>query len=254
MDIKKMLRKIRTNYRCLLYRGNKYECPFCGFKSRKLLPIGLPHGAIIANRIIGAGVREGGCVKCDSVDRDRLLYAYFKFVLKVFNDNKDFSILHLAPELMLSREFLKYKYRQYSCTDKFMPGYRYPDYTIDMDIMDISFQDNNFDLVICNHVLEHITDDLGAMKELYRVLKPGGTAVLQVPISTLLKITYENPDATTDKKREEYYGQYDHVRIYGQNYTSRLESVGFKVSRLNISEEFKKFGVIVSEDLFICNK
>lgn len=254
MNIKKRLRSIRTMYRVFMYKGNKYECPFCGFKSERLLQIGLHHQAIIDNKIIGAGVRYGGCVKCDSMDRDRLLYAYFKFELKVFKNNKEFSILHLAPELMISKEFLKYRYKEYICTDKFMPGYVYPKYTVDMDIMNITFSDNSFDLVICNHVLEHIPDDLGAMKELYRVLKPEGTAVLQVPISSSLKTTYENPNVKTDEERILHYGQYDHVRIYGGDYVDRLESVGFKVDRVNISDKYKKFGVIQEEDLFVCTK
>lgn len=92
------------------------------------------------------------------------------------------------------------------------------------------------------------------MKELFRVLKPNGIAVLQVPISAILKDSYENPLVKTDKEREEHYGQYDHVRIYGQDYVTRLEAVGFKVTRLNITEKYKKYGLIPEEDLFICTK
>lgn len=254
MNIKKKIRSLRTAYRVFMYRGNKYECPFCGFKSGRLLQIGLHHQAIIYNKIIGAGVRYGGCVKCDSLDRDRLLYAYFKHEMKVFNDNIDFSILHLAPELMISKEFLKYNYRQYICGDKFMPGYKYPHYTVNMDIMNITFPDNFFDLIICNHVLEHIPDDLGSMREIFRVLSPSGKAVLQVPISAILQETYENPKVKTDKEREEHFGQYDHVRIYGQDYVNRLESVGFKVNKINVSDKYQRYGLIAEEDLFICSK
>jgi len=254
MSIKATLRTLRTNWRKVMYKGSKYECPYCGFHANDFLKIGLPHQANITHQIIGAGVRNGGCVNCDSVDRDRLLYAYFKNELQVLQNKPEYAILHLAPEWRLSEEFLKYQYKNYICTDKFMPGYSYPSYTIDMDIMDIQFPENNFDLVICNHVLEHIPNDIAAMKELFRVLKPGGTAVLQVPISATLQESYENPAVTTDQQREEHYGQYDHVRIYGQDYVTRLESVGFKVTRLNISDKYKKYGVIEKEDLFICSK
>ncbi len=127
--------------------------------------------------------------------------------LNVFNNNKSYSILHLAPEWRLSEKFLKYKYKQYICSDKFMPGYHYPKHTIDMDIMDIKFNENTFDLVLCNHVLEHIPDDIAAMKELYRVLKPNGTAILQVPISSTLMKTFEDTNIKTDEEREEIYGQ-----------------------------------------------
>jgi SAM-dependent methyltransferase len=254
MSLKAILRNIRTQYRKIVYSGSKYQCPYCGFKANDFLKIGLPYKAIIENKIIGAGVRNGGCVNCDSVDRDRLLYAYFKHEIDVLKDLPEYSILHLAPEWRLSEEFLKYNYKQYICTDKFMTGYKYPAHTVDMDIMNITFPNDTFDLVICNHVLEHIPNDIGAMKELFRVLKPNGIAVLQVPISAILKDSYENPSVTTDKEREEHYGQYDHVRIYGQDYVTRLESVGFKVTRLNITEKYKKYGLIPEEDLFICTK
>lgn len=254
MSIKSVLRNIRRVYRKFIYKGTKYHCPYCGFNSNDFLQIGLPHQANVKYQIIGAGIRNGGCVNCDSVDRDRLLYAYFKHEIDVLKDMPNFSILHLAPEWRLSDEFLKYKYKQYICTDKFMPGYAYPKHTIDMDILDVKFPNDTFDLVICNHVLEHITEDILAMKELYRVLKPNGKAVLQVPISAVLEDSYENPLVKTDKEREELYGQFDHVRVYGQDYVKRLESVGFIVNRLNISEKYKNFGVISNEDLFICTK
>lgn len=251
MNFKEKLRRIRTKYRIFLYRGDKYVCPFCGNKSKSFLKIGLPHPAIIENKIIGAGVRRGGCVKCESVDRDRLLFALFDQELKIFSDNPKFSILHAAPEKMVSNEFLKFKYKEYICIDKFMPGYSYPDYTVDMDLLNLNFQSNYFDLVICNHVLEHIDDDIAAMKELFRVLKPGGKAILQVPVASNLAVTYQNDNVQSDKERELHYGQYDHVRIYGQDYTERLESIGFQVQRINISEKYSSYGLIPEEDLFI---
>jgi len=254
MSVKQIARNCRTFYRKLKYKGTIYQCPFCGFKSNGFISVGLPHQANIDKKIIGAGIRNGGCVSCDAIDRERLLYAYFSEELKIFKDNPEYSILHLAPEWRLSEEFLKYKYKNYICTDKFTPGYSYPKHTIDMDIMNIDFPENNFDLLICNHVLEHIPNDIGAMKELCRVLKPNGTAVLQVPISAILQTTYENPEVTTDLQRQEHYGQYDHVRIYGQDYVDRLKSVGFKVNRINISDKYKKYGVILEEDMFICTK
>lgn len=252
--MRKLARKLRTLYRILKYRGDEFQCPYCNYSSSGHYQIGLPHKAIIEHNIIGAGQRNGGCYKCDSIDRERLLFAYLDSELNVFNNNKSYSILHLAPEWRLSEKFLKYKYKQYICTDKFMPGYHYPKHTIDMDIMDIKFNENTFDLVLCNHVLEHIPDDIAAMRELYRVLKPNGTAILQVPISSTLMKTFEDTNIKTDEEREKIYGQYDHVRIYGQDYVNRLESVGFKVNRINIFEKYKKYGLIPEEDLFICSK
>ncbi len=254
MSFKGFLKKMRSNYRIYKYEGDKYQCPFCGFSSRDFLQIGLAHNAIQKYEIIGAGIRNGGCAKCSSIDRDRLLYAYFKNELKIFKNNEAYSILHFAPEKMLSEEFLKYRYKDYICTDKFMKGYEYPSYTINMDILDIQFPKDHFDLIICNHVLEHIEDDLTAMNQLLKVLKPNGIAVLQVPISKKLKKTYEDWNIKTDKDREKHFGQYDHVRIYGQDYREILEDVGFKVNRINISEKYKRYGVNPKEDLFICSK
>ncbi len=254
MELKRIVRELRTSYRVFKYRGGEYYCPFCENSSNGFIPIGLPHQAIIDYKIIGAGIRNGGCVKCDAIDRDRLLYAFLEFELDVLRNDPSLSILHMAPELMLSREFMRYQYKQYVCADKFMPGYHYPEHTINRDIMDLDFGDNSFELILCNHVLEHIPDDIGAMKELYRVLKPKGTAVLQVPISPLLTTSYENPEIQTAKEREQHFGQYDHVRIYGQDYIQRLESVGFIVNRINISKKFQSFGVNPEEDLFICTK
>ncbi len=101
---------------------------------------------------------------------------------------------------------------------------------VEMDITAITFPDHFFDSIICNHVLEHIIDDGKAMSELYRTLKPGGWAVLQVPMSLTLKSTYEDFSITTSTAREEAFGQWNHVRIYAADYHDRLEKAGFKVS------------------------
>lgn len=254
MSLRSFARNIRTQYRIFKHKGNTYTCPYCGYHAIGFYQIGLPHQANIDHQIIGAGLRNGGCYKCDSMDRERALYAFFNNELDIFKNKSDYSILHLAPEWRLTDLFLKYQYKEYICTDKFMEGYSYPSHVIDMDIMNIPYEDNRFDLIICNHILEHIPDDIAAMKELFRVLKPNGTAVLQVPISATLQDTYENPAVTTNEDREKHYGQYDHVRIYGQDYVARLQSVGFKVNRINISNKYKQYGLIPNEDLFICSK
>ena len=99
---------------------------------------------------------------------------------------------------------------------------------IRLDIADMNFEDNFFDVIICSHVLEHVKDDQKAMHELFRVLKPKGIAILQVPISKTARETFEDFSITTPEGREKYFGQKDHVRIYGKNYKERLNSVHFK--------------------------
>jgi ubiquinone/menaquinone biosynthesis C-methylase UbiE len=128
-----------------------------------------------------------------------------------------------------------------------------------VDIAKFKYEDNSFDVIICCHVLEHVPDDRKAMSELYRVLKPGGWAILQVPISLSLEKTYEDPTVATPKERERAFGQCDHFRIYGRDYIDRLESAGFSVDVYNITKEFgesfvNKHSLIKNEDIYICSK
>jgi ubiquinone/menaquinone biosynthesis C-methylase UbiE len=111
-----------------------------------------------------------------------------------------------------------------------------------MDLADISVGDESFDVIICNHVLEHIIDDHKAMTELYRVLKPKGWAILQVPISPTLTHTFEDFSLTTDTQREAAFGQHDHVRIYANDYIQRLDKAGFAVTIFKWHSEPEQFG------------
>jgi predicted SAM-dependent methyltransferase len=123
----------------------------------------------------------------------------------------------------------------------------------------MSFKENSFDVIICNHVLEHTQDDRKAMHELYRILNPKGWAILQVPISNLLETTYEDLAIKKPEEKEKKFGQRDHVRIYGKDYKYRLEDVGFKVDVFNFANEFDKnlaykFGISINENIYKCSK
>lgn len=192
----------------------------------------------------------GGCHSCGSIDRERLVYIYLREVLKVY-ENKNLSILHMAPEVNIAERLRKAGFENYVCGDLFTEGYSYPDYVQNMNVLNIPFEEGVFDLVICNHLLEHVPNDRDAMRELYRVLKPNGKAILLVPFSLNSKETFEDASVTNAKDRETTFGQFDHVRIYGNDYVDRLAEVGFKVERLNISKDFAKFGLNEKEDLFI---
>ena len=127
------------------------------------------------------------------------------------------------------------------------------------DICNLPFQNDEFDFIICNHVLEHIPNDTKAMQEIYRVLAPGGTAILQVPYKASLQKTFEDNSITDPKERAKIFGQYDHVRIYGMDYFEKLESIGFKAqavdyTKMLTSEEVEKYRLPMDELIPVCKK
>jgi ubiquinone/menaquinone biosynthesis C-methylase UbiE len=209
---------------------------------------------MILLKVLPGGYRYALCPRCYSTDRERLVYWYINNRTNILNSSKNIRILHVAPEKNLQ------KVLKASTKIKYISGDLNPlvaDRKI--DITDMNFEDDYFDFIICNHVLEHIQDDRKAMSELFRVLKPGGEAILQVPISKCNKETFEDFSITSPEEREKYFGQKDHVRIYGKDYKKRLESVGFKVDLYDIKndlniKEIKKYGLNEEEILYACNK
>lgn len=245
---------LKRQLKLVWHKGTKYECPFCHYQSKDMAPIGLAIPVLSEKEVVGGGRRAAGCHKCGSSDRERLVYVYLKDKLRIFSSGKNKSLLHIAPEKKISQLLLDAHLDLYVCGDLFTEGYDYPEHVQNINILNIPYDDNTFDLIICNHVLEHIPTDIDAMKELCRVLKTGGKAVLQVPISKNSGQTFEDFHVIEPKQREMIFGQFDHFRIYGQDYVNRLEASGFKVNRINISKEFAKNGLNMDEDLFICEK
>ena len=249
--IKKIGRKVKKQLKLIKHKGSKFTCPFCNYSSKDLALLGLDFPVIREKNIIGAGVRQALCHKCGSTDRERLVYVYLKNRLQVFTD-KNKEILHIAPEWNLSKKICEFGFESYICGD--LQPENYPNYVQKISILEIPYSENTFDLIICNHVLEHIPNDLDAMKELYRVLKVGGQAILQVPISKNSTITFEDFSITDPTEREKVFGQSDHVRIYGQDYADRLISCGFKVKRESLIKEYFKFGLNADEEIFVIEK
>ena len=163
-------------------------------------------------------------------------------------------MLHVAPEEVLQKRLLSLSNINYISVDldsQFA--------MLKVDITDICFKDNYFNIIICNHVLEHITDDIKAMMELYRVLAVGGLAFIMVPIKKQFKNTYEDSNIESYEERVKSYGQGDHVRIYGMDFLERLKEVGFAVSIYSVKEHYsdkliKKYGLIEDDDIFLCRK
>ena len=210
-------------------------------------------------QIVGAGKRRALCPVCFSSDRSRMVYLYLRDYLKLPDSRKKWSVLHIAPEEDLYtaiRSMLKDNCGKYVCGDKFEEKHFYPDYIQYMDITNIVQDDSTFDLIICIHVLEHVPNDDVALKELFRVLKPGGIAILQVPISKTLEKTFEDFSVTDPDERRRLFGQWDHCRVYGQDFGKRVEEAGFSFSRINISnqEKYAKFVLNNEEELFIARK
>ena len=254
--IKDILQNRNAYINLLSHWGLKYKCPFCGFHSKDMLPTGIDNSAIKKYQIIGGGKRNAGCPKCGSIDRYRLVFIYLKYELDIFNKHQT-RVLHVAPEMIIANQFIAHGFTNYICGDFYAEG-QHADYAKDlvkhMDVQNLPFADNSFDLIICNHVLEHVFDEKKAMRELYRVLAEGGQAILQVPISPILEKTISDTTITDAATLEEKFGQKDHVRLFGKDYKYILEAQGFTIQELKIQQKYPKYGLNPNEVLFIGKK
>lgn len=231
----------------------RFICPFCGCRTSRLLPFGIESKANMDLHIIGGGRRNVLCPECGSHDRERLVFVYLKYVAKIFV-RPDISILHIAPEPRIATIIRRCRNITYRCGDLFAEGYSYPAYVENMDVRHLPFDEGHFDIIICNHVLEHIPDDMRAMDEIHRVLKADGLAILQVPISYKIDRTLEDFSIIDPQERLQHFGQADHCRIYGADYFDRLRRAGFIVEKTNIAGSFPLFALNPEEDLFVCRK
>ncbi len=255
-----LLFRLKTYYNFLIsifYLGQKYHCPNCNTNFKKLLPCGLNQKVLNELEVIGSGLRDNClCPRCNSIDRERLIYLYLKYKTHVFSEN--ITMLHVAPRYSLKKIFKKHKNINYIAGDKFEKGYNYTKDVIHIDLTSLNFDDEYFDVIICNHVLEHIPDDIKALKEIYRVLKKDGFAILQVPLSLKLDKTLEGV-ANNEEERLKYYGQKDHYRIYAKDYFINLENCNFVVNAINPNDaelnfDTQKYALNPKEDLIIVYK
>ena len=221
--------------------GNKYTDPIDGSSFRKFLPY-------VYNKIRKNALSPSTF----SLERHRLLWLYLQNETDFFE--KKMKVLHFAPEAAFLKKFKKLKNISYDTIDLDSPLA-----DIKADICDLPIKNDSYDFILCNHVLEHIVDDEKAMKELYRVLKKGGTGIFQVPLNMSNKQTYEDFTITDPKERNKAFGQYDHVRVYGMDFFERLKNVGFKVEKCEytskLSEEEKtKYCLPKKEIIPVCRK
>ena len=199
-------------------KGNKYTDPIDNKSFRKFLPYGYE---VQRQNVLSPSTL--------SLERHRLLWLYLTNETNFFTSKK--KVLHMAPEQCFLSRFKKLNH-EYITADIDSPIA-----DVKADIVNLPFTDNSFDVVLCNHVLEHIQDDIKAMKELFRVMKKGGMGVFQVPQDLNRDITFEDNSITDPKERAKIFGQYDHVRVYGRDYFDKLRSVGFKVEEVNYSQK-----------------
>lgn len=225
----------------LFFKGSNFTDPIDGKSYRKFLPYG--YGKQRPNALSPGTL---------SLERHRQMWLYLQNETNFFTHK--LKVLHIAPEQEFLRKFKKMKNLEYTSADLFSPIV-----DVKADIVDLPFEDNSFDVIICNHVLEHIVDDRKAMSELYRVMKSGGWGIVQVPMKNSLEKTYEDFTITDPKERQKHFGQYDHVRWYGMDYFDRLKSVGFDVDINFYSQKFsdadiKRFGLNKNEILPVVRK
>lgn len=223
-------------------RGNRFTDPINGKSYRKFLPYG--YGDRQRPNALSPGT--------NSLERHRLLWLYLKEETNFFTEPT--YLLHVAPEQCFYGLFKKQKNLNYLTADLFSPLA-----DVKMDIHHIQYPDHTFDAILCNHVLEHVDDDLQCMRELHRVLKPGGWAIMQVPLDPTRKETFSDPSITDQAERERIFGQYDHVRVYGTDYPQRLRSAGFEVEEVDYSKKlsadaFERFRLPQHEMLYVCRK
>lgn len=164
---------------------------------------------------------EARCPKCGSLERHRLLMTYLrnKRLLET-----PIRLLHFAPEGGLCKAFRRYPIEHVTA------DLNDPATSLRLDIRRIALPEASFDAIICVHVLEHIDDDISAMRELRRVIKPSGWAIINVPFEAHRSITFEDPSVLTPEARQVAFGQWDHVRLYGTDYSERLRNAGWNVT------------------------
>ena len=206
-----------------IYKGSKHTDPIDGKRFKSFLPYGYekPRENVLSPSTL-------------SLERHRLLWLYLKNETDFFT--APLKVLHFAPEQAFYKRFRKLKNLDYTTTDLNSPLA-----DVSADICNLPFEESSFDVILCNHVLEHIADDTRAMQELFRVLKPDGWGIFQIPQDLKRELTFEDDSITDKKERAKIFGQYDHVRIYGRDFFKKLASVGFTVEEIdytaNLSDE-----------------
>jgi predicted SAM-dependent methyltransferase len=248
----------------LLLKGSRFTDPIDGKSFRMFLPYGYGNQR---NNVLSPSTL--------SLERHRLLWLYLQnetdfFQSELVSDSSvgqpksiklrdtetssALKVLHFAPEQEFYKRFKKQANIEYTTTDLLSPLA-----DVKADICNLPFKDNEYDIIFCNHVLEHIPDDTKAIQELYRVLKPSGMGIFQIPQDLSRATTFSDDSIVDQKERAKIFGQYDHVRVYGRDYFDKLRSIGFKVVEENYTakltpEQVEKYCLAKGEIIPVCFK
>lgn len=223
----------------LFMRGSRYRCPLCGHTFRRMLP----YGYVVQRS-------NALCPSCLSLERHRLLWLWLQHETELFEKRP--TLLHIAPEVCLMRH-LKRLYRtdpeRYQTADLESPLA-----DLHFDIQQIPLPDCRFEMVICNHLLEHVESDYQALKELHRILQPGGWGVILSPVDYALEKTFEDDTITDPEERTRIFGQYDHRRNYGRDFVERLREAGFEAEEIDyaarLSEEERQCYALATDRIY----
>lgn len=246
-----------------LYRGSEFECPVCRTQLKRFKPI---------YKSFPRKLRETGfvytlesfetlnlaaysCPACDASDRERLYALYVRERLALLDTGRRYRFIDFAPSLALSRLLRNIKCLEYRTADYFRPNV---DDQVDISNMPL-YTDNSVDMFLCSHILEHVPDDRAAMRELFRILKPGGFGIVMVPLIVGVTETHDDPAINTPAERWRYYAQDDHLRLYGtRDLAARLAAAGFAVSPLDRNHfgiaTFGRAGIADNSVLYVVEK
>ena len=230
----------------LWYIGKGKECPLCGCRRRKFLPYGY------------VTQRENAlCPNCLALERHRTLWLWLLRESDIGRGAVALPrLLHVAPEVALMRKFSRIYAKQPA--DYVTADLESPLADLHFDIQHIPLEDESFDVVICNHIMEHIEDDRLAMREILRIMRKGGWGVILSPVDLQREKTFEDDTITDEAERTRIFGQYDHRRIYGRDYAERLREAGFEVYECDyanlIPAKEKQLYALTDEPLYIVRK
>lgn len=227
--------------RGILFLGFRYTCPCCGWRMRAFTK----GNSLLKKRPLSY------CPRCNSKARHRRIWLFLQEKTNLFTDR--LSLFEISPKYSFSRLLTQMANIRYVCADL----YDRPHISFKTNLVATSLRSESFDAILCIHVLEEIMDDRRALAELFRILKPGGWAIISVPIGND-QLTYEDPTIIEPKERKRAFGEPDHVRIYGFDLIDRLEACGFHVG-VDLADDVplpirEKYGLRGDENIFYCTK